>query len=1511
MDPRTLCSDVETELRTLCQETRRKYPSIKAHAERAIVKVREYCEDTTKQTEFPVDDVLRALMAACDTFQPRLVIISISLVQRLLHHRLIHSGGLAIAINLLKEQVNATTDETVQLRVLQTLLLVLSPEGGPWLNEIVSEQVIQVFFTLHGSPNQGVHHTACAGLRQLAEYITSQAVQEDDGAMWSLEDVKPTFAHPVGGNLPNVRPAQPDVNLRGPALRTWFLLIQDLCVMSDLNTSTASNRYQVEASERMRRGSRTGFWLMAVLLPRPLCLELLYACIQSGCEVVLRSRPFFALIKQAVCLVILKNIRGCYDFPVLIRCLRLFQLIFRRLGTELINEMSILLTVVLDLTGPDKPVWVRCAALDMIKSIAEEPASLVLAHQCKVATPKSAFCDLVDHLGRTMHEHLFSTSNSERGNQCIFPYKGRLLHLMNEIEPPQLQATAVPSLAVENVLTIIYSLYALTLDGPEDAPHFLAHPLSDTQVTCMEMLKLSWGGLLSAISLLLHSMHECQDESFVTPVLKSMERLFCACAMPHSVELDAGKEACLRQLARYGLPHEAESSQSQTPLSAKQAMCLKASVDICATLGFLMGPNGWVVCVKNFDLLDKTLANPHFFSKASTGYREILRQSLQHLFRDNCKHFTDDVFIIFMEAISGMIQFMSMVGGTYMFFDAAIDICLANKARIHLVWESFTKSLLVALEDASADGRKSAVSGLSKVIASCIAIEGVNAQQMLLPLRSLLKMDRIVRKHTCEGLLSLLRSSGQALTHSAWRLVVEMVTLACQLEMKAVTSTVGSPKAGATKKDGKNEENSLGVVFMLVELIVRDFIDNVGRAEIPLLTQTVAEFAGYHGLGNNVSFSAVGYLWNIADALARLPEDEQPLLDLNQSDELLRDDRSDLWIVIFTELQTSSIDPRPEVRNCALKSLTSAMVSHSSSGHDARLKRLVSVLIDTLTMVCAEYTSADSNPQANDANFLVHHSRNTEKKQWGETVVLAVDGARRVLIQFSDMDPEAWRELGSKWLQEVWNCVQPPWADCEACASACSKALADFTTRPFPCADQAWALWQIIGQNIFMEEPHIPDTICDGMNTALGILLSGPDPNYSVIWDVIASMVSHPSFHLHWEIWELAPTFSGRQALWSRMRSGGNTGKPKNPVPLGDVVLEKEENAFVPFKDATAEESSVRQLTFMCPKRNALHPLVTALALWETWTPDEKHENEVFRFCESLCQSFLDPHVVFLDHGKIAMAYRAITAILLLVRRVLRQGLMWIQQTLLDRIVPLVLSSLGALGSSRITQFSVIGMWRISLECALILIHDTLPFSEGEDTKYLLSVTDFLFRSLDASVQPQSEPSLDDSEEFRGSPPDSILDPSLIAITGGVLRRRCNKDLLRRLESAVKIPNSGIGRAALFALLDIADVSERVESLIPGSLFQCPIGTTTTQSSASSLCLRSCVSVLESPYDSSRDELLCSLLERLKRVKLAGNSKPIVVFLMKPLSRLIITGSEKVRKRVAALFSQLAVELNK
>ncbi|CAM9286473.1 unnamed protein product [Chrysoparadoxa australica] len=117
-----------------------------------------------------------------------------------------------------------------------------------------------------------------------------------------------------------------------------------------------------------------------------------------------------------------------------------------------------------------------------------------------------------------------------------------------------------------------------------------------------------------------------------------------------------------------------------------------------------------------------------------------------------------------------------------------------------------------------------------------------------------------------------------------------------------------------------------------------------------------------------------------------------------------------------------ALDKRPQVRNCAMNTLFSTMVDNGTTVSDQQWEQFLQEMTLPLLARVQDMT-AKASESANTAvvpelkkgvPMVMHHSRDTDRKQWNETLLLAMQGLSRFMRSYVSV-------LGEKeWFRPVW-----------------------------------------------------------------------------------------------------------------------------------------------------------------------------------------------------------------------------------------------------------------------------------------------------------------------------------------------------------------------------------------------------------------------------------------------------------------------------------------------------------
>lgn len=159
---------LESDLRALSVEARRRYPAVKDAAEHAILKLRSLSSPNEIAHN---EDILRIFLMACDVKSVKLSVIGLSCLQKLIAHDAVTPSAVKYILSTLKEHAEMT-DESVQLKTLQTILIVFQSHLHP-LEEDNMAQALGICLRLLESSrsSDSVRNTAAATFRQAVALI--------------------------------------------------------------------------------------------------------------------------------------------------------------------------------------------------------------------------------------------------------------------------------------------------------------------------------------------------------------------------------------------------------------------------------------------------------------------------------------------------------------------------------------------------------------------------------------------------------------------------------------------------------------------------------------------------------------------------------------------------------------------------------------------------------------------------------------------------------------------------------------------------------------------------------------------------------------------------------------------------------------------------------------------------------------------------------------------------------------------------------------------------------------------------------------------------------------------------------------------------------------------------------------------------------------------------------------------------------------------------------------------
>lgn len=316
------------------------------------------------------------------------------------------------------------------------------------------------------------------------------------------------------------------------------------------------------------------------------------------------------------------------------------------------------------------------------------------------------------------------------------------------------------------------------------------------------------------------------------------------------------------------------------------------------------------------------------------------------------------------------------------------------------LWQILTGHLTSVCTDSGPYSlRQLALRSLTRIACGAISSRDpplIDHDKIITPFLDLFTSSYIdIRSGSLSAIHTILETQGERLKGElAWTAVLKVLSTAAgsttvptvngieqsQSQPGHRVATVGAVGTTVQNADMMSE------AFKVVQVISDNFLASLVESVLPAWID-VLDLYSRQDDDVNVALTSIGLLWRTADFFAKnngLPEEDR------------------LWVQLFEVLKEISMHEKPEIRNCAVKTLTGTLSAHSirlsALAWNGCVERALLPLLEQVMkggMTSEEQVTSGKN--RGDVQLLLHHSRDTPRKQWNETRVLALAGVAKVL----------------------------------------------------------------------------------------------------------------------------------------------------------------------------------------------------------------------------------------------------------------------------------------------------------------------------------------------------------------------------------------------------------------------------------------------------------------------------------------------------------------------------------
>lgn len=592
-----LLDNMQTDLRSLSMECKKKFPPVKEAAESGIVKIKTIAArhtDILAALKENSSEVVQPFLMGCGTKEPKITQLCLAAIQRLMSHEVVSEAAAGNIINMLWQLMENGLEE---LKLLQTVLVLLTTNTV--VHDEVLSKAIVLCFRLHFTKDNITNNTAAATVRQVVTVVFERMVAEDEKFKGLAEEPPAIQGNSNRRSVSTLRPSAKDA----------YMLFQDLCQLVNADAP---------------------YWLVGMTeMTRTFGLELLESVLNDFPEVFLQHQEFSFLLKERVCPLVIKlfspNIKfrqGSSSaaspapvekpyFPICMRLLRVVSVLIKHFYSLLVTECEIFLSLLVKFLDGEKPQWLRAVAVESVHRLCVQPhllRSFCQSYDMKQHSTK-VFRDIVNALGSFI-QSLFilpsagnssSTSTPAGGSvsgaqasaqgvpgsagvggalttQAAFEYRGTWIPLVNvsvqgsakatylemldKVEPPSIPEGYAMSVAfsalldlVRGITTMIERELAIEEADARQGAEPVNPPLSDStprkplaHEVWEEMVNACWCGLLAALSLLLDAS---TDETATENILKAELSMAALCGR---LGLVTPRDAFITAVCKASLP---------------------------------------------------------------------------------------------------------------------------------------------------------------------------------------------------------------------------------------------------------------------------------------------------------------------------------------------------------------------------------------------------------------------------------------------------------------------------------------------------------------------------------------------------------------------------------------------------------------------------------------------------------------------------------------------------------------------------------------------------------------------------------------------------------------------------------------------------------------------------------------------------------------------------------------------------------------------------------------------
>lgn len=853
--------------------------------------------------------------------------------------------------------------EQIHVKFLQMNLMILFG-GKTQYNQNLLAKILALFFRMHRTKGLNESQTAHIGVQQITTYIfdtLARANQIENQIKNEKEDSRELIS-----SIVNVA-------------KSAFLYISDLTQIMKNN----------EAS-----------WMKIKKVDSCLAAELIELILTQYPQQLLIQEDFVHFLNETFPSVLIQLFQNSQKYELIVRLFRISSAL-----TQLISEPQLqsgcftFLESLVEITKDNSaPIWKKVLAFEVFRKICKDHELLRKAFNLKEENSKYS-TDLLNKICLSVRFFIEKSLLLDNTLQEFQHSANQFKRLEKEATLTNMFQTTIDECianCIDCLMGLIESMSIISLNSKNDEKEL-------TLKICSNMIECSWPSILVSLSTLLES---CNREDTVNTVLRAYLLIIDTCSISSK---NTARDAFLTNLCKFSPTSKTLQSMNeesnQIILSKKSILAAQTLVDVAQGIGEQLGES-WEILLQSFSDLNEFLIDyQKYIMKSRNLFSSELKnitRSMESLLNSTEKYSEDNLF----NTVAAFCRFhtIDVNSESGLFIAAQLLIIVKNNiSRVHVVWEVLQNHLLRMVEHENALIRQQGISDIFSIIHEFFSSETSsekssssedeklkNNESQNDNTQEISKKSKKIKDHIELDIFTLFLTVSSSTHTDTKQIMIENLTTVIEQYGELITTAWSIILTVLRSTDCGSK--SISIAFKSVQLIGANirYLSTDGLLEY---MKTIEYFATRRVVDDfNISLVAISLLWNLSDFMVK---------------STLKERKMDLFISLFTSLRKCVIDPRPEVRNAAVRTLLFAIASHGAElDVDAWENVVHKVLIPVLNDMQVYSNKADRkemNSEAKQNNVYIHHSRNTEAKQWSETNCLAIENISRVVKEHSEL----------------------------------------------------------------------------------------------------------------------------------------------------------------------------------------------------------------------------------------------------------------------------------------------------------------------------------------------------------------------------------------------------------------------------------------------------------------------------------------------------------------------------